>query len=534
MSLKKSSFLFSFGTLFSRLSGLVREAVLANVFGAGHLMDAFNIAFRIPNLFRDMLAEGALGSAFTKVYSEISEGDPEQARLVLLKSLQAALLILTIIITLGILLAPQLVAIMSVSAKADFLQIQRSAVGVTRILFPFLGIASLNAILSGVLYQRGSFFSSAVSPILGNLGYIVGALLLGELFSQYYWFQDWGDPQVVGLALGVMGGALVQLAGIAWLCRTALHWNMKEWLAPIWNQEVKKVFRLSLPMMLAASVAPINAIINTNFATSLGEGAVSWLNYGLRLMQLPVALFGVAVGVVALPALTRTITKNNHVVDRSAISQLEGALGLIFTLMGACFCFYFVNHTDVIALLFEHGSFTAIDSKQAGRALWGYSFGMIAYGIIKVQTSFYYAIEKTSYPLKVSFLSIFFVFVGSYLLIGPYQHMGLALSASISLSVNASLLLLGTLIPYGKFFDFKRIMGTLGLAVLFGILSIPLQRYGNAVVSVWGEGLSMKAQIVFRLMSSGMVLIIILVGFSCLLQKMSPVALLRQLLKFRK
>lgn len=533
MSLRKSSFLFSLGTLFSRLSGLVREGVLAHVFGAGHLMDAFNIGFRIPNLFRDMLAEGALGSAFTKVYSEVSESDAERARLVLIQSLRAILLILSIVIGLGILFAPEMVALMSLGAADDSVM-EDSAIGVTRILFPFLGIASLNAILSGVLYQRGSFFSSAISPILGNLGYVFGALFLAQLFASAGLFQEWGDPKLIGLAIGVMVGACAQLAGIAWLCRSNLEGPIKDWLSPFWSKELGKILKLSLPMMLAASVPPINAIINTNFATSLGEGPVSWLNYGIRIMQLPVALFGVAVSVVALPSLTRIITKNNQRVDQAAISQLESALGLIFVLMGACFCFYYVNHRDIISLLFEHGSFDKVDSLQAGKALWAYSFGLIAYGIIKVQTAFYYAIEKTSYPLKVSFLSIIIVFVGSYLLVEPFGHMGLALASSLSLTVNALFLLLGTLLPFRQFFDLSKIFKTLAFAVLFGALSIPAQDVFSSMLMPWVAGIPDKLQISLRLLASGVMVLLCLILFLCLLYRESPLKLARHILKDRK
>lgn len=446
MSLLKSSILFSVGTFFSRLSGLLREAVLGSVFGASYLLDSFLIAFRIPNLFRDMLADGALGTSFTKVYSQLNEIDRARASALIAHSLALFAGVGVLVSSIGILTASSFVDLMTLNLSSgypdDFISITTS---LTRILFPFLALSMVSSILMGALHEKGSFFISAVSPICFNLGYILGAWKLSVWFDLY--LSEWlggvfDDLRVIGLAVGVMLGGLSQVVIQLYVIRKSLAQSFRYLRISIWTKDIEQVLVLMLPAAIAAGSGPINVFVNTNFATSLGEGAVSWLSFAFRLLQLPIGLFGVAVGVVALPALSRIIA-NSSGVNSLAIAKLQEALGLVIFFMSACFVVLVVNYDEVIRVLFNYGSFSERDVHQTGRALWGYSFGLFAYGLIKVLTSFYYSIDRTSYAMKVSLIGIIANFIANYLLVDIWGHVGLSLASSVTLSINALMLILG-------------------------------------------------------------------------------------------
>ena len=476
MSLKKSTLFFTLGTLISRVSGLVRDAVLSASFGAGVLMDAFNIAFRIPNLFRDMLAEGAIGSAFTKLYSELGETNAGAARSLFIDALSFMFSFVSLLVCIGIFFSPQIVDLMTVAADSDYKEVNSQAVSLTRLLFPFLLIACLNAIGAGALHQKGSFFRSALSPIIGNLGYIGGALVLGPFLQKqrFSFLEDFGDPAIVGLAVGVLFGAVLQLLIILYFARSALivlpSYKKLTNCSRIHN--IKRLITLSLPMIMASSVGPVSGLINTNFASAVGPGAVSWLVYAFRLFQLPVGLFGVAVGIVALPALTRSITQSKGVVTQKAIDQLLGALGLVAFCMSASFAFLFYQSEGLVTLIFERGAFTASDSSATAKALSAYAVGLFGYGFIKVLTAFYYAIERTSFPMKVSFFGIVSTTCGCLLLVDTFGHVGLASASAITLCLNSSILFFGlksyfSLINWPKFFVVAGgLVGTAAIALL--------------------------------------------------------------------
>ncbi|SME88402.1 murein biosynthesis integral membrane protein MurJ [Pseudobacteriovorax antillogorgiicola] len=479
MSLAKSSLLFALGTFLSRISGLLRESVLGGVFGASVLLDAFLIAFRIPNLFREMLAEGALGSSFTKVYSQISEQDEGRARDLLIQGLYLFTLVSTVFCSLGVLLAPWLVQALTLDVDPSYRDaLVTNATGLTRLVFPFLGLAMLSSIIMGALHQKGSFFISAASSISLNLGYILGALLLARWFQGWDlpWLRDsFGDPEIVGLAVGVMLGGFTQLVVQAWGCRERFQGFRTAILAKFpWSPDLKAVVSLMIPASIAAGAGPINVFINTNFATSLGEGAVSWLNFAFRLLQLPIGLFGVAIGVAVLPSLSRKIAQNNQEVGPDVMEQLEQGTGMVGFLMLACFAFLLVNRQEIVDLLFRYGAFSAFDVQQTSDALFAYSFGILAYGLIKVLTSFYYAVERTSYAMKTALLGIAFNFLGNYLLVERFEHVGLAATSSITLSLNATFLLLG-LLPYRHMMSHKRNLRWLIWFMLATILAIGVQ-----------------------------------------------------------
>ncbi|MFW7378013.1 MAG: murein biosynthesis integral membrane protein MurJ [Oligoflexus sp.] len=530
MSVAKSSFLFAAGTLLSRISGLIRDMVVVGVFGASALLDAFLVAFRIPNLLREMLAEGALGSSFTKVYSELMEKDRARAQQVLVDCIWLFTLVSIIVCFLGIIFAPQLVGLMTLQVEtAERPEFLHNTIGLTRLLFPYLGLMIISSVVMGALHQGGRFFLSAFAPVGFNLGFILGAWLLADLMAKWDspWVREYlGEPRIVGLAIGVLLGGLAQLImqGSS-LAKLIFQKLPQAFGRRIWNEETRKVVKLMLPASIAASAGPINVFINTNFATSLGDGAVSWLNFAFRLLQLPIGLFGVAVGVAVLPALSRSLARTQGKVTGEASRYLQNATDLVAWLMMLCFAFILMNHQAIIALLFQHGKFTSADTLATSQALYAYSFGVLGYGLIKVFTSFYYAVERTDFAMKVSLFSIFVNFTGNYLLVERFGHIGLAWTSAITLSMNAIILALGMRSFHVKL-EWKGLLRSLlclGLAVVLSILFMGL---ASNVMAQWDLNLPLKIEAGLQLLINGLLLVLVFAGFAALNLKLTPQALL--------
>lgn len=444
--MKKSSLLFAIGTFLSRLTGVLRESVLAGVFGANFLLDAFIVANRIPNLLRELLAEGALGASFTQVYANLEEDDPKRASTFLMQSFLFFSLMVTIVCIFGIIFASEIVKAMTIfsSESGRPPQFIHDTVGLTRVLFPFIGFMTVGAIASGVLHQKGRFFTSAISSVALNLGYIVGALFFARFLTEHG--SNWidtsiADRSVTGLALGVLLGGF---------CQTLIQlWNMGGTEIKLknlprkfpWSRDLKKVCKLMGPMVIAGSAGQVNVLVNTNFATSLQEGAVTWLNFSFRILQLPIGIFAVGVGIISLPALTRIIAKKG--TSNEIASKLEEALSLVSWLVIPCLCFLLLNSLPVTQLLYQHLKFTASDTTATADALYYYSFSLIAYGFLKVLTSYYYATERTQYAMKVSLFSILVNLAANFLFISHLGHKGLALTTSCTLTLNAVFLFWG-------------------------------------------------------------------------------------------
>lgn len=476
MSIAKSSFLFATGTVISRFVGLLREAVIASVFGAGMLLDAFLIANRIPNLLREMLAEGALGASFTKTFAAKWEKDPAEAKKLLINSLWVFGLFVSILSMLGIIAAPYIVKTLTFFAenRKDGPEFIRQTTGLTRLLFPFITLMSIGAIASGALHQKGRFFLSAVSPIALNLGYIFGALVLSKGLITYApnSLDSWlADRKIVGLAIGVLlGGALqlgMQLYGI-W--KPYLKGESLGIKNISFNQDLKEIILLMTPMVIAASASQINILVNSNFATSLQSGAVTWLNGAFRLLHLPVGIFAIAISSASLPALTRSITRAKGKIDKTTSEQLQSTVELMLWLVTPSFIMLSYNSLELVQFIFQRGLFDATASIKTAEALFAYSFGLFGLAFIKVITSLYYAMNKTSYAMKVSLFSIFLNFAINYYLVGLYGHQGLAFTASAVVTFNALFLMLG-LIPLKLSIDFKRMSRTLLFLLTAALLS---------------------------------------------------------------
>ena len=473
MSLVKSSFFFATGTFLSRIVGLLRESLVAAVFGANVYLDAFLVANRIPNLLRELVAEGALGASFTKVYSERACQDSSAATRLLRQSLLFFGVSVGALTLLGIWFAPELVDLLTLftahTPEKELLRTQ--SVAFTRILFPFIWFMALTAILAGALYQEERFFLPSISPMVLNLGYIVGATVLAAGCSALpaAWFP-WPTLHrgIFGLSIGVLLGGLGQFWMHVVIVRRRWRGSSLPWPRFELTPDLKKILVLMGPMLLAASSGQINVLINTNFATQLEEGAVSWLTFSFRVLQLPIGIFAVAVGSVCLPRMSRAYSTGSVETQKSRLSEeVQNSTELLIWLIMPCFCFTACNSRLIVELLFHYGNFSPYAVDQTALALYAYNFSLLGYSLVKVLTPFYYVIEKTTFPMWVGVGSIVLNFGSNYLLAQRYGHVGIAATMAIVLTLNA-LILGGGALWHGVRFSRTAMGGFLSIALATG------------------------------------------------------------------
>jgi len=537
VSVAKSSLFFAIGTLLSRIVGLLRESTKAAIFGAGLLNDSFIIAYRIPNLLREMLAEGALGASFTKVFTALWEEDKERAKRVLIDSIWLAGLAVGLISLLGMIFAPWLVKLLALYAANNEhgTELVRQATGLTRILFPFITVMSVASIVAGALHQKGKFFLSSVSSIALNIGFITGALYFSFMFEKHG--PDWietalADKKVVGLAVGVLLGGFLQLLVLgSGIWKDLLKGNLAFPRKLPWSSDVKKILVLMGPMTIAASAAQINIMVNTNFATSLQPGAVTWLASAFILAHLPVAIFGVAIGSVSLPTLSRAVAKAGKKIDKTVSTSLQNSLELVSWLLIPSAVFVYFNNRDFVRIVFEHGRFDAVAADATAETLKVYAFGLLSFSLIKVLSSFYYAIDRTSYAMKVSLFSIFINFTANYFLVDQFGHVGLAATASTVVSINALLLMFGILKDKPQFSG-KNFAATFVLILLAGTAALLVQFFGQDSLNLMiPSELNMFSQALVRLVVNGLLIVFIFAAAGCFRLKKSPIQLAKSLRK---
>ncbi len=501
------------------------------VFGASVGLDAFIIAMRIPNLFREMLAEGSLGSAFTKVFSEVSVTDSKRAKELMAETLWMIALLVSLVCLMGILAAPWLIQLMTIMAnKEHSAELITTSTQLARVLFPVLGFMVMGAVIMGALHQRGKFFLTATAPILFNLGYIVGALVIANAMveSDLTWITRYLDePGITGLAFGVLLGAFGQMfAQLIGIWKPLLAGNL--WPPRlVMSKEFKQVLFLMAPMMIAASAAQINQVVVTNFSTSLGPGTVTRLMAAFRLLHLPVALFAVAIGVTALPSMTKAIAQNAGKITDQVATELQNAIELVLWFMVPCLVFYLASSTDLISFLFQSGKFTSEDVAQSSLALNAYAFAFLAYGVNKVLQSFYFATNRTKYPMKMSLITIGtnLVFLNLFIDRGIQ---GLAIAFACSLSLY-SLLLIAGLSRTGLNIKWRRLLRSLAILAASGVLAYGAQL---AIEQNYLRQLSFDAmwlQSGIKLSAKGLLTVLILVLGASLHLKTSPLSLLRRL-----
>ncbi|MEP6808614.1 MAG: murein biosynthesis integral membrane protein MurJ [Chthoniobacterales bacterium] len=416
--------------LCSRLLGLVREMVIASLFGASRNLDAFLTAFRAPNMLRDLFAEGALSTAFVTTFAKKIATEGDQSAWGLANKVATLTTVFMSAVTLvGVVLAPSLVGVLAPGfdpAKMDL------TILLTRVMFPFILMVSLAALVMGMLNARNVFGVPAMASSFFNLGSIVG----GVAFA---WWLDptFGSRALVGLALGTLVGGFLQLAvQVPSLFRLGYVFHLDfSWRDP----GVRKVLQLMGPAVIAASAVQVNVLINSIFASYLPDGAVSWLNIAFRLMQLPLGIFGVAVATVTLPLISRSAAQGNTAEFRGALAH---ALRLVMLLTIPSAIGLIILAEPIIGLIYQHGRFTAASTLQTAGALRFYAIGLVGYASVKVLAPAFYALDRRNLPMLVSLFSIALNAGLNYVLTFRMGlgHQGLALSTSVIAVVNFLLL----------------------------------------------------------------------------------------------
>jgi putative peptidoglycan lipid II flippase len=417
-------------TLLSRILGLVREQVMATLFGAGFATDAFNVAFRIPNLLRDLFAEGAMSSAFVPTFTHALKTQGEAEAWTLGRQLFWALgLVLLTICAVGWWLAPVLVRLFAPGFAAVPGKLELT-VTLTRVMLPFLPVVALAAAAMGMLNARGRFGVPALAPAVMNLVMVAAGLALIPVCR---W---WGRPAILAMAVGVVIGGLAQFAfQMPALASEGFRARIEP---PRLHPGVLRVAGLMGPAAIGLAATQINLLVSTWIASLLAQGSVSWLWYAFRLMQLPIGIFGVALATVSLPGLSRAAVDRDLPALKSVLSA---TVRLVFALTFPASLWLAVMARPVIALLYEHGHFRMHDTNQTAGALLMYCIGLPAFSAVTVFTRAFYALGETRTPVRASFVAVAVNLVLNLLFIGPLrplglEHRGLALATSITSLVN--------------------------------------------------------------------------------------------------
>src|SRR6476660_4251660 len=439
-SVARNAGVISLAVTASRVLGLVRDQVFAALFGAGLQYDAFLTAFRIPNVLRDLFAEGALSAAFVTTFTQVQQtkGSEEAFRLSN-RVATALMLVLSAICVVGWIFARSIVywlapGFYDVPGKAEL------TIHLTRIMIPFLLLIALAAKAMGILNARNKFAIPAIAPVFFNLGSVIGGLFLGFTVG-----PSLGLSPIEGMAFGTLVGGFLQFA-VQWPSLRRAGFRYRPML-DFYDPGVRQIMRLMGPAIIGTAAVQINVFVNTNFASEIVDpatgavlnGPVSWLSYAFRFMQFPIGVFGVAIATAALPPLSRSTSNPDYVEFRQTLAH---SLALVFLLCIPSAVGLVVLGRPIVALVFEHGKFTSFDTVQTANALAAYSLGLAGYAAVKVLSPAFYALHDARTPMLISVGSIVVNFVMNSLLVGPFGHVGLAFSTSTVALVNFLLLAL--------------------------------------------------------------------------------------------
>ncbi len=419
--------------LCSRVLGLIREVVFAALFGASRNMDAFLTAFRAPNMLRDLFAEGALSTAFVTTFSQriATEGDKSAWNLAS-KVATLTLVFMSAVSLLGVVFAPVLINILAPGFPIEKAEL---TVLLTRIMFPFIFLVSLAALVMGMLNAKHVFGMPAMASSFFNLGSIIGGVAL------CYWLDpqpDWRHPHfgergLVGLSIATLIGGFLQLiVQFPSLRRVGFRFRLDfNWRDP----GVRTILGMMGPATIAASAVQVNVAVNSIFASGLGDGPIAWLNIAFRLMQLPLGIFGVAVATVTLPLVSRSAAVGNTGEFRSALAH-SIRLVLLLTIPAAIGLIILAE--PIIHLIYEHGRFTPYATVQTAAALRFYAIGLAGYSADKVLAPAFYALNKRYVPMFVTLTSIAINFSLNWLFTFylHWGHRGLAFSTSMVAITN--------------------------------------------------------------------------------------------------
>jgi putative peptidoglycan lipid II flippase len=424
----------SFAVFISRILGLVREQVFAHYFGAGMSSDAWRVAFRIPNLLRDLFAEGALSSAFVPTFTEHLKKKGREEAWLLANMVVNSLLVLLGAFSLALLLAPEVfVWLMAAGFNATPGKFELTT-QILRILSPFLMFVAIASVAMGMLNTLNHYFLPALAPALFNLAIILAGLLLVPVFG------DWGYLPIYAMAIGALAGGILQFA-----VQLPVLWQQGYRYRPRLNLQhegLRHIARLIAPALVGISAVEINVLVNTQLASQLGyNGPLSWLEFAFRIIYLPIGLFGVAIGVVNLREVSvHAVEENWEDLKETVANSIK--LTLLVALPSTAGLIALAR--PVVRTLFEHGRFTAADTQWTAYALICYSIGLAAYSLVKIYVPTFYALRDTRTPVRVSITAVATNIAVNLTLIAvlplEYKYLGLAFGTSVSVILNSLLL----------------------------------------------------------------------------------------------
>lgn len=407
-------------TLLSRILGFVRDAVIAALFGAGLYADAFFVAFRVPNLLRRLVGEGALTVSFIPVFTEeLTKGSRERAKEFVSTSFTLFSFILAVSTLLGIVFSPWIVGLIS-PGFASTPQKLPLTITLTRWMFPFLFFISLVALAMGVLNALKHFTAPALAPVWFNISIILCAILLVPYL----------DEPVYALAIGVVLGGIAQfLFQLPFLYR----YRMLPGPSLTWHPAIKRVALLMLPSVFGVAVYQIGIFITTRFASGLTEGSVSYLYYADRVMEFPLGIFGIAIATAVLPQISEDVAKEDWQGFKDTLSF---AIRLVIFISLPATVGLIALGVPIINILFQRGEFTQEATHQTVYALYFYSLGLITFSGTRILASAFYSMKDTFTPVIVAVVALVVNVVFALSLMGPLRHGGLALATTLASQLN--------------------------------------------------------------------------------------------------
>lgn len=413
-------------TLVSRVFGLFRDLVIAMQFGSSAAADAFFVAFRIPNMQRKLLGEGAVSAAFIPVFSDLLNTKGEKSAWEMTANLLNILFVLLVTLTLVLVVFSPAVVTVFAPGFIDDPEKFALTVELTRWMAPYLIFIGLAAFCMGILNTFGVFALPAAAPVLLNISMIVGALFISPLMEE----------PIFGLAVGVLLGGILQLL-------IQIPATVKKGLRCVFSFKVKhpdiiRIARLMVPVIFGLAVYEINMLVDTILASLLPGGSISYLYYGNRLVQLPLGVFGVALGVAILPMLSRQASQKDF---PELIKTLGFGIRLILFITIPATVGLIVLRFPIVNTLWERGEFLRVSTDGTATALLYYSIGLCAFAGIKIIAPAFYSLQDTKTPVKIAAVSMLLNIVLNLILMGPLKHGGLALATSISALLNIFLLI---------------------------------------------------------------------------------------------
>src|SRR5574341_117240 len=436
-------------TLASRIMGYVRDMAMSWGFGTGAAADAFYVAYRIPNLLRELLAEGSMSAAFIPVFTETLTKESRESARRLANAVFARLLVLLVVLTgLGIIFAPYVVKVVAWgwAYKAEH---DKYVLGVTltRIMFPYLLFIGLAALAMGMLNSLRSFLAPALAPVMLNV-MTISAVVLS--------FQFLPEP-IMGVAVGgVMGGVFQFLIQVPGLKRQGML--MRPQFEPT-HPGVKRIGRLALPVFVSSSVIQLNIFIGTIFASFLATGSITYLFYGMRFIHFPLGIFGIAIATAVLPTMSAQAAKREM---RDFRETLSFGLRLVFFIMFPAMVGLITLRVPIVSLLLEHGQFDHLSTQGVAAALLYYAVGLWAFAGVRIVAQAFYALQDTKTPVKIAVVALLAntLLSAAFITWTPLQHGGLALATSLAAMLNIGLLTMQLRLRIGRM-DGRRIAKSL-------------------------------------------------------------------------